>query len=77
MIIFNNAGHSFVSAPVSQDPIVWVDAQDISTYTLGSASGFGSELVVNGDFSDGSNGWLLNNTPLSNCLLYTSPSPRD
>ena len=41
MIIFNNAGHCFVSASVSADPIVWVDAQDISTYTLS-----GSDVLI-------------------------------
>ena len=34
MIIFNNAGHCFLSNIIYEDPIVWVDAQDISTYTL-------------------------------------------
>ena len=48
MIPFNIFGHS--KGVNLSDPIVWVDAQDISTYTLGTASGFGSELVVNGDF---------------------------
>ena len=71
MIIFNNAGHCFVSAPVSQDPIVWVDAQDISTYTLGSASGLGNELIVNGDFATDSDwnlgdGWFISGGVL-NC----------
>ena len=58
MIPFNIFGHS--KGVNLSDPIVWVDAQDISTYTLGTASGFGSELVVNGDFGDGLNGWSTN-----------------
>ena len=48
MIIFNNAGHCFVSAPVSQDPIVWIDAQDISTYNynIGGWNSFNSNATI-------------------------------
>ena len=34
MIPFNIFGHTNVFTSQSEDPIVWVDAQDISTYTL-------------------------------------------
>ena len=75
MIIFNNAGHCFVSAPVSQEPIVWVDAKDISTYTLsgndvtnldnkGTLGGVmtlnGSVKFANGGFESWSNSDYIN-----------------
>jgi hypothetical protein len=65
MIIFNNLGHTFIEGEDNSEPIVWVDSQDTSTYTLG-ATALGNELVVNGDFSDGSAGWSLNSLDESN-----------
>ena len=65
MIIFNNAGHCFVSAPVSQDPIVWVDASDISTYTLSgndvltldNKGSLGGVMTLNGSVKFANNGF--------------------
>ena len=65
MIIFNNAGHSFVSAPVSQDPIVWIDAQDISIYTLSgndvtnldNKGSLGGVMTLNGSVKFANNGF--------------------
>ena len=65
MIIFNNAGHSFVSAPVSEDPIVWVDASDISTYTLSgndvltldNKGTLGGAMTLNGSVKFANNGF--------------------
>ena len=64
MIPFNIFGHTNVFTSQSEDPIVWVDASDISTYTLGTASDLGNELVVNGDFANDSDwnkgeGWSI------------------
>ena len=59
MIPFNIFGHTNVFTSQSEDPIVWVDAQDISTYTIGTASGLGNELVVNGEF-DTDTDWSSN-----------------
>ena len=49
MIVFNNFGHTYLSNPVNEDPIVWLDSSDINSYTLTDSNN--PELVINGDFS--------------------------
>ena len=52
MIPFNNLGHFFSGLG---EPIVWLDSSDSNSYVLENP-----ELVTNGDFSDGLNGWTTN-----------------
>ena len=52
MIPFNNLGHCFSGLG---EPIVWLDSSDADSYVL-----INTELVKNGDFSDGLNGWTTN-----------------
>ena len=54
MIVFNNFGHTYLSNPVNEEPIVWLDSSDSDSYVLGSP-----ELIKNGDFSSGGNYWNL------------------
>ena len=66
MIPFNIIGHSKTAIEDNSEPIIWVDSSDNGSYTISGDEVLGNELVVNGDFSNGSAGWSLNSFDESN-----------